>query len=51
MTTLSGLGIAFYTAPILAAIYLAYFPLIFGVVIIFGGSVKTAAIAKIMVVK
>ena len=48
---LSGLGIAFYEAPIYAFICLAYFPFIFFVIAMIMKSVKIASIKKVETVK
>eukprot|EP00347_Sterkiella_histriomuscorum_P020418 403337881 len=47
----SGICIAFYSGSDFAVICLAYFPFIFIVLTMFGGQVRKAAIAKIMIVK
>jgi hypothetical protein len=48
---LSGIGIAFYRGPALAAIYFGYMPIIVLVMIMFGGQVRKATIERIIVSK
>jgi ABC-type multidrug transport system fused ATPase/permease subunit len=47
----SGIGIAFYRGADFAAVCTAFTPLIFVIMIFFGGQVKNATIAKMVVVK
>ena len=48
---LSGIGIAFYRGPALAAIYVAYLPFIVMSMLMFGGRVRKATIERIVVSK
>lgn len=48
---LSGIGIAFYRGPALAAIYVGYMPIIVIVMMVFGVRVKKATIERIGVSK
>lgn len=47
----SGIAIAFYSGADYAAICFGYIPIIFIIMMMFAGNVKTAAISKIMVIK
>jgi ABC-type multidrug transport system fused ATPase/permease subunit len=47
----SGVGLSFYYGPVLAAIYIAFFPMVFICMFAFGGAVKKAAIAKMGILK